>query len=223
MQPEQWNTVDRYICDSLVPPDPVLDGALRFCAELGLPAIHISPNQGKLLHILARSINARNILEIGTLGGYSAIWLARALPIGGRLVTLEIDAKYSEIARVNIANASLTNLVEFRVGRAIDTLPRLMAERRGPFDLIFIDADKENIPEYFTWSVKLARPGSLIVVDNVVRNGALADPTNSDPNVRGVRRFHEMLAMAKHVTATTIQTVGSKGYDGFTIALVAAR
>ncbi len=149
--------------------------------------------------------------------------MARALPSGGRLVTLESDAKHAEVARLNISNACLANVIELRIGKAQDLLPRLAAEQRGPFDLIFIDADKENIPDYFTWSVKLARLGGLIIVDNVVRKGEVASPVSSDPSVKGVRRFNEMLAMAKHVTATTIQTVGAKGYDGFTIALVTGR
>lgn len=223
MMPEQWTAVDRYICDAIVQQDAGLAAALQVSAEAGLPPISVTPNQGKFLHILARSIGARNILEIGTLGGYSAIWLARALPSGGRLVTLESDPRHAEVARFNISNACLGNVVELRIGRAIDQLPRLAAEQRGPFDLIFIDADKENIPEYFTWSVKLARLGGLIIVDNVVRKGEVANPVSSDPSVKGVRRFNEMLAMAKHVTATTIQTVGAKGYDGFTIALVTGR
>jgi len=163
---------------------------------------------------------ARNILELGTLGGYSTIWLARALPPGGQLVTLEASPKHAEVARANIASAGLADRVEIRVGSALDTLPRLAAEGRAPFDLIFIDADKENNPPYFTWALKLSRPGTVIVVDNVVRDGAVADPANTDPAIQGIRRFHEMLAAEPRATATAIQTVGSKGYDGFTLILV---
>ncbi|MBO0700679.1 MAG: O-methyltransferase, partial [Zavarzinella sp.] len=188
----------------------------------GLPAIHVAPNQGKLLHLLARIHGARNILEIGTLGGYSTIWLARALPPGGRLVTLESELKHADIARDNIARAGLSEVVELLLGPALETLPRLAREGRGPFDLIFIDADKPSYPDYLGWALKLSRRGSLIIADNVVRKGAVADPANTDPVVRGVRRFNERLATEPRVSATAIQTVGSKGYDGFAIALVAA-
>jgi predicted O-methyltransferase YrrM len=182
----------------------------------------VSPNQGKLLLVLARAVGARTILEIGTLGGYSTIWLARALPIDGHLITLEADPKHAEVARANIAQAGLASVVELRLGRAVDTLPKLAAERRGPFDLIFIDADKRNNPDYFAWALKLSRRGSLIIADNVVRNGAVVDATSGDPSIQGVRRFNELLAAEPRVSATTIQTVGSKGYDGFAIALVTA-
>src|SRR5947209_6942019 len=185
MSQDQWTAVDRYITDLLVPPDPALDEALRASAAAGLPAINVSPNQGKLLHLLARLRGARTILEVGTLGGYSTIWLARALPDDGRLVTLESDPKHAAIARGNIARAGVADRVELRLGRALDTLPRLAEEGRGPFDLIFIDADKPNNPDYFAWAVKLARPGSLIVVDNVVRDGAVADAASPDPRVQG--------------------------------------
>ncbi len=217
---EQWTTVDRFISDLLIPSDPALEAALRASTEAGLPAIHVSPPLGKLLHLLAKVRGARTILEIGTLGGYSTIWLARALPAGGRLITLEADPKYAEVARANIALAGLAATVELRVGKALDLLPRLATEKRGPFDFIFIDADKPAAPEYFAWALKLSRVGSLIITDNVVRKGALAHANSADPAVRGMRRFHEAVAAERRVSATTIQTVGCKGYDGFTLALV---
>jgi predicted O-methyltransferase YrrM len=215
-----WSTVDRYISERLLPPDPALDAALEASAAGGLPAIAVSPNQGKLLHLLARIHGARTILELGTLGGFSTIWLARALPPDGRLLTLEVNSKYAELARANIARAGLAELVELRVGPALEALQQLAGEGLGPFDLIFIDADKQNIPAYFEWALKLSRRGSLIVTDNVVRAGGLADPACEDPRVEGARRFHELLAVEPRVSATTIQTVGLKGYDGFTLALV---
>jgi predicted O-methyltransferase YrrM len=222
MTQEQWTAVDRYITDLLVPPDPALDGALQASAAAGLPPINVTPNHGKLLQLLARAQGARNILEIGTLGGYSTIWLARALPAEGRLITLEVDPKHAEVARANIAGAGLSHVVELRLGSALDTLPQLDAEGRGPFDLIFIDADKPSIPDYFAWSLKLSRCGSLIIADNVVRKGAVVDAASTDTAVQGVRRFNELLAAEPRVSATEIQTVGSKGYDGFAIALVTA-
>jgi predicted O-methyltransferase YrrM len=220
MSQEQWTQVDRYITDLLVPVDPALDHALTESHAAGLPAINVAPNQGKLLHLFARIRGARSILEIGTLGGYSSIWLARALPAGGRLVTLEYDPKHAEVARANIAHAGLAGSVEVRVGKALDTLPLLEKEDRGPFDLVFIDADKENIPAYFTWALRLTKPGSLIIVDNVVRKGAVIDAESKDVNIQGVRRFNELVAREPRVTATAIQTVGSKGYDGFALLLV---
>jgi predicted O-methyltransferase YrrM len=222
MSQEQWTAVDRYLTDLLVPPDPALDAALRASAAAGLPSIHVSPNLGKLLMLLARARGARTILEIGTLGGYSTIWLARALPAGGRLVTLEADPKHAEVARANIARAGLADVVELRLGQALDTLAQLAAEGRGPFDLIFIDADKPGYPDYLAWALKVSGRGSLILADNVVRNGAVIDPASDDPRVQGVRRFNELLAAEPRVSATAIQTVGSKGYDGFAIALVTA-
>ncbi|MFQ4143340.1 O-methyltransferase [Chlorogloeopsis sp. ULAP02] len=218
MTQEQWNVVDRYITDLFVPPDSVLDEALKTSAAAGLPPHNVSPNQGKLLMLLAQVQGARTILEIGTLGGYSTIWLARALPNDGHLMTLEADLKHAEVARANIARAGLADVVELRLGKALDTLPQLAAEGRGPFDLIFIDADKPNNPDYFVWALKLSRPGSLIIADNVVRNGAVVDAASDDRSVQGVRRFNELLANSPHVSATVIQTVGSKGYDGFAIA-----
>jgi len=222
MAQEQWTAVDRYLTDLFVPPEQALEAALQASAAAGLPPINVSPNQGKLLQLLARVQGARSILEVGTLGGYSTIWLARALPAGGRLVTLEVDPRHAEIARTNLARAGLTDIVELRLGPALETLPRLAVEGRGPFDLIFIDADKPSNPEYFAWALKLSRRGSLIIVDNVVRNGAVIDATTSDPGIQGVRRLNEMLAAEPRVSATAIQTVGSKGYDGFALALVIA-
>ncbi len=219
---EQWTAVERYLTDLLVQPDPALEAALQASAAAGLPPIQVSPNQGKLLLLLAQVQMARNILEIGTLGGYSTVWLARALPGNGRLITLELDEKFAAVARANIARAGLADVVELRLGRALETLPQLAAEGRGPFDLIFIDADKATYPDYFKWALKLSRRGSLIIADNIVRKGAVADATSSDPNVQGVRRFNELLAAEPRVSATAIQTVGSKGYDGFAIALVTA-
>jgi len=220
MNQEQWTAVDRYISETVVPSDAALDAAIEASTKADLPAIAVTPNLGKLLQIFARLVSARKILEIGTLGGYSTIWLARALPADGRLITLELNANHAEVARASIDRAGLSGKVELRLGRALDTLPKLSAEKQGPFDLIFIDADKANIPEYFLWSLKLSRPGSVIIVDNVVRKGAVLDATSEDVDVQGVRRLNEMLATDRRVTATTLQTVGSKGYDGVTVALV---
>jgi predicted O-methyltransferase YrrM len=219
---DQWTAVDRYITDLLVPPDSALDAALQASAAAGLPAINVAPNQGKFLMLLAQIQGARSILEIGTLGAYSTIWLARALPADGRLITLEADPKHAEVARANIARAGLANLVEVRLGPALETLPRLAAEGSGPFDLIFIDADKPGYPDYFRWALKLSRRGSVIVADNVVREGEVIDPASADPRVQAMRRFNEVLAAEPRVSATEIQTVGSKGHDGFALALVVA-
>jgi predicted O-methyltransferase YrrM len=220
MSEELWTAVDRYINDLLIPPDPVLDAALEAGDKAGLPQISVTPSHGKLLYLLARILDARRVLELGTLAGYSTIWLARALPATGCVVTLESDPKHAEVAATNFARAELGSKVDLRVGLALDSLPRLAREGMGPFDLIFIDADKQNIPAYFEWSLELSRPRSVIVVDNVVREGAVIDASSEDPSVRGVRKFHEMLRTERRVSATTIQTVGSKGYDGFTIVLV---
>ncbi|MBN4004048.1 O-methyltransferase [Nostoc sp. LPT] len=222
MTQELWTEVDHYITDLLVPPDPVLDAALQASDAAGLPPHNVSPNQGKLLMLLALIHKARTILEIGTLGGYSTIWLARALPANGHLITLESNPQHAEVARKNINCADLAHLVEVRVGRAIDTLPQLANEGYNPFDLIFIDADKPSNPEYFVWALKLSCRGSLIIADNVVRNGAVIEMNSDDPNVQGVRRFNELLSAQARVSATAIQTVGNKGYDGFAIALVTA-
>ena len=220
MTQELWTAVDRYINDLFEAPDAALTAALQASSAAGLRPIHVSPNQGHFLQLLARSLGARNILEIGTLGGYSTIWLARALPAGGRLITLEAEPKHAEVARANIARASVSSVVELRLGRAIESLRQIAAEGRGPFDLIFIDADKPSYVDYFTWALKLSRPGTLIIGDNVVRKGAVADPSSEDEMVQGVRRFNEVVAAEPRVTATVMQTVGGKGYDGFTIALV---
>jgi predicted O-methyltransferase YrrM len=222
MNQAQWTAVDDYITSALVRPDAILDAVLRACEAAGLPPANVSPNQGKLLQLLARMHCACAILEIGTLGGYSAIWLARALPPGGRLVTLEVDAAHADVARANFALAGLTGVIELRVGRALETLPRLAAERAGPFDLIFIDADKPHNSEYFAWALRLARRGTVIIVDNVVRAGAVLDATSDDPSVQGVRRLNERLAREPRVSAVAFQTVGSKGYDGMALVLVTA-
>jgi predicted O-methyltransferase YrrM len=220
MNQQTWTAVDRYVDDLLVGHDAALEASLQASAKAGLPAINVAPSQGKLLNLLARVLGARAILEIGTLGGYSTIWLARALPADGRLVTLEIDATHAEVARANIAHAGLSQRVQLRLGPALDTLAQLAAERAGPFDLSFIDADKPNIPAYFKWALQLSRPGSLIVVDNVVRDGAVIEAASLDASVQGVRRLNELMASEPRVSATIIQTVGAKGYDGFALALV---
>jgi predicted O-methyltransferase YrrM len=220
MSQEQWTVVDRYITDLFVPHDPILEAALQASAAAGLPAINVSPTQGKLLHLLARLQGARTVLELGTLAAYSTIWLARALPKGGQLTTLESDPKHAAVARANIARAGLTDVVDLLEGKAIETLPLLATQGRGPFDLIFIDADKLNYPSYLSWALKLSRRGTLVIADNVVRKGAVADPASPDANVQGLRRFNELLASNPRVSATAIQTVGSKGYDGFAFAVV---
>jgi predicted O-methyltransferase YrrM len=224
---QTWSAVDRYIDEQLIEPDAALDAALAASAAAGLPPISVTPSQGKLLQLLARSIGARTILEIGTLGAYSTIWLARALPPGGRLVTLEANPSYAEVASSNIAHAGLDEIVQLRVGPALETLPELAAEGGERFDLVFIDADKRHTPEYFTWALELTHAGSMIVADNVIRDGAVIDSDSEDPVVLGSRRLHELLAadrsVGQRVSATTIQTVGAKGYDGFTLALVADR
>nr|WP_202540963.1 O-methyltransferase [Streptomyces sp. SID3915] len=204
----------------LVEEDDALLAAGSDSAAAGLPEHQVAPNQGKLLHLLARIQGARTVLEIGTLGGYSTIWLARALPPDGHLVTLEADEAYAAVAAANLARAGLERTVDIRVGEALDSLPRLAEEGAGPFDLVFIDADKPSNPAYLDWALRLTRPGSVIVGDNVVRDGAVTDPSSTDPRVQGVRRFTELIAEHPRLTATTIQTVGSKGYDGFTLAVV---
>jgi predicted O-methyltransferase YrrM len=220
---KQWKAVDGYLDALFVGRDEGLDAAVAASAEAGLPDIQVSPQQGKLLHLLARAIGAARILEIGALGGYSTIWLARALPAGGRLVTLEVNATHARVARANVERAGLRDRVDVRLGAALDVLPALAREGAGPFDFVFIDADKPNIPEYFDWSVNLSRPGALIVVDNVVREGAVVDAASPDESVQGVRRFNELAARDARVSVTTIQTVGAKGYDGFALALVVTR
>ena len=217
--PDIWRQVDDYIVERLIGADPVLEAALADADAAGLPPIAVSPAQGRMLELMARMSGATRILEIGTLGGYSTIWLARALPPGGRLVSLEIDPRHAEVARRNIERAGLAASVEVRVGPALESLPALTDEGQR-FDLVFIDADKENIPAYFDHAVDLTGPGGVIVVDNVVRHGGLTDPSSTDPRVEGVRRFHDQLQGRADVSATTIQTVGVKGYDGFTLAVV---
>jgi predicted O-methyltransferase YrrM len=220
MSKELWAAVDQYINELLVPRDPILQAALHEADNAGMPAIQVSPPQGKFLHLLVRAIAARKILEIGTLGGYSAIWMARALAPGGRLLTLEANAKHFEVARDNFARAGLTDVIEQKLGPALQTLPGVAAEGRGPFDLIFIDANKSTISEYFDWSLKLSRKGTLIIVDNVIRHGTVVESDSTDEDVQGVRRFNERLAKESRVSATELQTVGSKGYDGFALAVV---
>ena len=220
MTQQLWTSVDQYLVDALVKPDEALAAALRDSDAAELPPINVTPNQGKLLHLLARMCGARSILEIGTLAGYSTIWLARALPDGGRLVTLEAEPRHAEVATANIARAGLADRVEVRVGRALDTLPELEAAGLGPFDLVFIDADKPSNPDYVEWALKLTRPGSVIIVDNVVRGGAVADADSDDDAVQAVRRMNDSIAANPRLTATAIQTVGSKGYDGMLVALV---
>lgn len=217
---ELWSKVDDYLNDLLVPADPVLEAALADSRAGGLPEIQVAANQGKLLHLMARAIGARRILEIGTLAGYSTIWLARALPKDGRVITLEYEPRHAEVARKNLARAELTDRVEVRVGKALDLLPGIADEKAGPFDLTFIDADKQSTTEYFDWALKLSRVGSLIVIDNVVRHGEVADPRSTDDMVLGMRRFFERLAAERMVSATAIQTVGVKSHDGLAFALV---
>jgi predicted O-methyltransferase YrrM len=219
----RWAAVDRYVEELVIRPDGVLAEALRASDEAGLPPAHVSATQGRLLELLARLVGATRIVEIGTLAGYSTIWLARALPAGGRLVSLELDPAHAEVARSNLERAGLGGQAEVRVGPALEGLQALIDEAGAPFDLAFIDADKAGTPAYFERSLRLVRPGGLIVADNVVRGGALADPADPDERVRGVRRFHDLVAAEPRVSATTIQTVGVKGYDGFTLALVEGR
>jgi predicted O-methyltransferase YrrM len=215
-----WVAVEEYMDGLLIPSDSALDAAREASSAAGLPDIAVTPSQAKFLHLLARTRGARHILEIGTLGGYSTIWLARALHADGRLVTLEAEAKHCEVARANLLRAGVGARVDLRLGEALDLLPELAAEGGEPFDFVFIDADKENTAEYFGWAVRLARAGAVIVVDNVVRDGEVADAETTDARVEGIRRFLDAVAAEPRVSATTLQTVGSKGYDGFTLALV---
>jgi predicted O-methyltransferase YrrM len=220
MSQDTWSAVDHYISDVLGLADDTLESAQKACDEAGLPQIAVSVPQGKLLYLLARIGGAKRILEVGTLGGYSTIWMARALPPDGKLITIEIDPKHAEVARANLDRAGFKDLAEVRVGPAIKELPKIAQENEGPFDFIFIDADKPSIPDYFAWSLKMSRAGSVIIVDNVVREGAVIDAESKDEAVRGVRRLNDMLAAEDRVTSTTIQTVGTKGYDGFTMIFV---
>lgn len=220
MSKDLYAAVDTYLSAALGPSDPILDAVLKSHLDANLPPINVVPTQGKFLNLLARILHAHTILEIGTLGGYSTIWLARALPPTGRLVTLEADPLHAEIARVNFARAGLTNIIELRLGKALDTLPGVAAAHPAPFDLVFIDADKQNNPAYFTWALKLTHPGSLIIIDNVVRDGAILNPATTDPAIQGTRHLFELLHNEPRVSASALQTVDAKGHDGFALALV---
>jgi predicted O-methyltransferase YrrM len=220
MNQDLWTSVDRYLTDTLVHPDHALNEAVEANTRAGLPAIDVAPNQGKLLHLLARIQGARRILEIGTLGGYSTIWLARALPPFGRLITLELDPTHASVAAQNIERANLSSLVDIRVGSAVESLARLHADKADPFDLIFLDADKPNNPTYLEWALKLSRPGTLIIGDNVIRDGEILDATSTDASVTRTRTFLERLGSHPRLDATALQTVGSKGHDGFALAIV---
>jgi predicted O-methyltransferase YrrM len=218
---EQWSAVDAFIEDQLLPSDRELQAVLEGSSKAGLPTIQVSPPQGKLLNLLARALGARSILELGTLGGYSTLWMARALAPGGRLVTLEADPAHAEVACANLASAGVADRVEIRLGPALETLPHLQAEGKAPFDLVFIDADKVGYADYLSWAHRLSRIGSLIVADNVIRGGSVVDP-NSDEASQGIRRFYQALATSPGLSGTAIQTVGTKGYDGLAFILVTA-
>jgi predicted O-methyltransferase YrrM len=220
MDQARWNAVDAYIADKLIAPNETLDDVLAANAAGGLPAIDVSPTQGKLLHLIARMTGARRVLEIGTLGGYSTIWLARALPAGGEVVTLEAVPAHAEVARANFVRAGVADRIELRLGQALDSLAALADEGAAPFDLVFIDADKPNNPNYLTWALKLSRPGTVIIGDNVVREGEVLDASSRDNSVQGIRRFFDMLAEEPRLSATAIQTVGMKGWDGLSFAIV---
>ncbi|MGA9667669.1 MAG: O-methyltransferase [Terracidiphilus sp.] len=220
VDPPIWTDVDRYFGDLLVPSDDVLDSVLLANQQAGLPSIDVTALQGKFLEFLARISGAKRILEIGTLGGYSTIWLVRALPPDGRIVTLELDPHHATVARGNLARAGVLDRVDLIVGPAIEILQTLSESHTAPFDLIFIDADKESYPEYLLLALKLSRPGTVVVADNVVREGKVVEPECDDPRVQGVRRFAELLAAEPRLNATVLQTVGAKGYDGFALAVV---
>ena len=220
MTQELWAKVDDYINEITIRSDAALEATSAAATAAQLPPISVTPAHGKLLHLIARVQGAKRILEIGTLAGYSTIWLGRALPPGGRIITLEAKPMHADIARGNIESAGLTDRVEIRLGNALDTLPQLAAEQQPPFDFTFIDADRASLAEYFDWAVKLSRPGSVIIVDNVVRKGAVIDARSDDVNVQGVRRFNDRLKTDIRVTATVVQTVSAKGYDGLAMALV---
>lgn len=222
MNQEQWTAVDGYFSQTLVPSDAVLDVTLHSSADAGLPSMNVAPNQGKLLHLIAKIKNAKRILEIGTLGGYSTIWLARALPSDGTLISLESNAEYADLARKNIEMAGLSHCVTVVVGAAVRTLERLVEEKAEPFDLVFIDADKENNPAYLRLSLALSRAGTVIIGDNVVRKGRVGDADNQDPDVIGVRKFFELAGSDPRLDTTAVQTVGAKGWDGFSITVVSA-
>jgi predicted O-methyltransferase YrrM len=220
MSKDTWAAVDRYFGDFLFPADDALAAAIAASDAAGLPPIAVTPAQGKLLHLLARLARARTVLEIGTLGGYSTIWLARALPPDGRVVTIEGVQRHADVARANLERAGVAHMVDLRVGSALDVLPGIERDGLGPFDLVFVDADKKSIPAYFDWALRLTRPGSAIVVDNVVRDGRIVDANSDDPDIHGVRAFAERLATETRVSATVVQTVGAKSYDGFALAIV---
>jgi len=220
MSQQTWTAVDEYFDGTLIPQDPTLDAARARSAAEGLPNIAVTPGQGRLLHLIARLSGARRILEIGTLGGYSGIWLARALPQGGQLISLELDPHHAEVARANLKAAGVDDRAQVRVGRAVDSLAALAEEDGEPFDLVFIDADKPSNADYLAWALRLSRPGTAIVVDNVVRGGQVADPDSRDADVQGVRKLADLIAAEPRLTATAIQTVGAKGYDGFILARV---
>jgi predicted O-methyltransferase YrrM len=220
MSRKTWNAVDSYIVESLLPADPVLDAALAANSKGGLPAIDVSAAQGKLLNLLVRMSGAKRILEIGTLGGYSTIWLARALPADGKVVTLELEPHHAKVARANLERAGLSELVDLRVGPALESLAALAAEGAGPFDMVFIDADKPNNPNYLSWAMKFSRPGTVIICDNVIRDGAVLNDDGSDAGVEGARAAFSFISGNDRLDGTAIQTVGAKGYDGFAIAIV---
>ncbi|WP_244817406.1 O-methyltransferase [Caballeronia sp. Lep1P3] len=220
MDQQKWDAMDEYLCAKTHAADDALDAALSASAHAGLPSINVAPNQGKLLQLLARLHGAQRILEIGTLGGYSSIWLARALPANGKLVSLEANADYAEVARRNVERAGLSRVVSIAVGQAAQTLEHFIRDNEPPFDFVFIDADKKSYPDYLRLSLRLSRPGTLLVADNVIRGGRLADAHSKDPDVIGLHRFFDMLASEKQLSSTAIQTVGSKGWDGFSLSIV---
>ncbi len=220
MSSKTWAAVDDYIVSSLFEADPVLDAVIATNRKQGLPAIDVSAAQGKLLSLLVRIRGAKRVLEVGTLGGYSTIWMARALPADGKVVTLELDPHHAKVAHSNFERAGVSKLVDLRVGPALQSLETLAAENAGPFDLIFIDADKPNNPNYLTWAMRLSRPGTVIICDNVIRDGAVLDEDGRDPHVEGARAAFSFIGGDKHLDGTAIQTVGAKGYDGFAIAIV---
>jgi predicted O-methyltransferase YrrM len=217
---DTWKKVDSFFTDALVPADTALDAAITANRKADLPAIDVTPLQGRFLELMIRATGARRVLEIGTLGGYSTIWMARAVGSGGRVITLELDSHHAKIAQHNLDQADLADRVDLRVGPASESLAALTAERSAPFDFIFIDADKAGYPDYIQWSLKLSRPGTMIIADNVVRDGKVINPADPDPNIQGVRKFTELIAAEPRLSSTVLQTVGSKGYDGFAIAIV---
>lgn len=222
MSEDLWSSVDSYLTRKLLPPDEILESVLRDSTDAGLPAINVTPTQGRFLNLLARIQGAKHVLEIGTLGGYSTLWLARALPPEGSLVTIERDPQCASLARRNFERAGLSTLIDVREGSALQVLPQLKSEHRPPFDFVFLDADKEHHPDYFEWALELSRPGTVIIADNVVRGGALLDSDTDDSNLRGIRRLFDLIETSPRVEASALQTVGSKGYDGFAIAVVIA-